>query len=129
MSATKDSAALARGWIEAWQRMDIEWLRATLTDDFVHTSPFGRLEGREHYLEVVVPAASESVLELRINEVMGDGDRAAIWFENRTAEGVVDSCDWVFVENGRIREIRSFYDTVALRELLSPEDQASLGDD
>lgn len=122
------SGALARGWIEAWQRMDLDWLRANLTDDFVHTSPFGRLEGREHYLEVVVPAARKSVLELVIREVMAEDGRAAIWFENRTAEGAVDSCDWVFVEGDGIREIRSFYDTAGLRKLLPEETQQELGD-
>ncbi len=47
------SAELAVGWIEAWIRMDLEWLKERLAPDFVHTSPFGRLEGRDFYLEKV----------------------------------------------------------------------------
>ncbi len=117
---------LAAGWIEAWIRMDLDWLRRHLADGFVHTSPFGRLEGREPYLEAVVPAARASVSELVIQEVLGEDDRAAIWFENRTKNGVVDSCDWVTTQGDTILEIRSFYDSVKLRELLSLEDQASL---
>ena len=117
---------LATGWIEAWIRMDMDWLRRHLAPDFVHTSPFGRFEDRESYLAAVEPAARKSVAELVIREVIADGDRAAIWFENRTEAGAVDSCDWVRVENGVIREIRSFYDSVKVREALSAEDQESL---
>ena len=122
------SADLARLWIESWIRMDIDWLRRHLAPDFVHTSPFGRLEGREHYLETVEPLARKSVSELVIHEVIADGDRAAIRFENRTPSGVVDSVDWIWGANGVIKEIRSFYDTTRIREVLSSEEQDELGD-
>ena len=52
-----DSAGLARGWIEAWISMDIDWLR---------------------------------------------------------------------IENGTIREVRSFYDTSRIREVLSESEQRML---
>ena len=42
----KDNAAqLAQGWIEAWINQDFDWLHTRLAEDFIHTSPFGRLEG------------------------------------------------------------------------------------
>lgn len=127
MTTSERSAELARGWIEAWIRMDMEWLRERLAPDFVHTSPFGRLEGRDPYLETVEPMARKSVQELVIRDVIASGNQAAIWFENRTPKGVVDSCDWVRIENDRIQEIRSFYDSAAVREVLSPSEQESLG--
>jgi hypothetical protein len=34
--------------------------------------------------------------------------------------GIVESCDWVPVENGVINEIRSFYDSARIREVLVP---------
>ena len=123
---SEQSGELARGWIEAWIRMDLDWLREHLAEDFVHTSPFGRFEDRESYLAAVEPMARKSVVELRVVEVIASGDQAAVRFENRTAAGVVESCDWVRVENGVIREIRSFYDSVKIRELLSPGEQESL---
>ena len=107
-------------------KLDMLWLRERLAADFVHTSPFGRLEGREAYLAAVEPLARKSVRELRIIDVVGDGDSAAIWFENRTTNGVVPSCDWLRAKHGTIVEIRSFYDASAIREVLSSEDQGSL---
>jgi ketosteroid isomerase-like protein len=126
MTTSERSAKLARGWIEAWIRMDLEWLRRHLAEDFVHVSPFGRFEDRESYLAAVEPMARKSVVELVIKEVVATGDQAAIRFENRTPKGIVESCDWIRVENDRIKEIRSFYDSATIRDVLSPDDQESL---
>lgn len=123
----ESTTKLATGWIEAWIRMDMDWLRSRLAPDFVHTSPFGRLEGREYYLDNVEPMARKSVQELRIIDVIADGNKAAVWFENHTPGGVIPSCDWVRVENGMIMEIQSFYDTTKVREVLSPDEQQLMG--
>lgn len=120
------SAELAVGWIEAWIKMDMEWLRRRLAPDFVHISPFGRFEDRESYLAAVEPMARKSVVELTIRDVIASGNQAAVRFENRTPKGVVESCDWIRVENDQIKEIRSFYDSAVIREVLSPSDQESL---
>lgn len=120
------SAELAELWIEAWIEMDMEWLREWLAPDFVHVSPFGRFEDRDTYLAAVEPMARKSVMELVVKDVIASGDRAVVRFENRTPNGVVETCDWVRVENDRIQEIRSFYDSVKIREVLSPDDQESL---
>lgn len=120
------SGELATGWIEAWKRMDMDWLRRHLAPDFVHVSPFGRFDDRDTYLAAIEPLARKSVAELRILDVIASGNQAAIRFENRTPAGAVDTCDWVRVEGDTIKEIRSFYDTVKVREVLSPEEQDSL---
>ena len=120
------SAELATRWIEAWIKMDMQWLRRRLAPDFVHVSPFGRLEGRDSYLATVEPMARKSVMELKVREVIASGNQAAVWFENRTPEGVVETCDWIRVENDLIQEIRSFYDSAPVREVLSPAEQETL---
>jgi ketosteroid isomerase-like protein len=121
------SAELAVRWIEAWVEMDMEWLRQRLAPDFVHVSPFGRLEGRESYLATVEPMARKSVVELTVKDVIASGNQAVVRFENRTPNGVVESCDWIRVENDLIQEVRSFYDSAMIREVLSPGEQESLG--
>jgi len=44
----------------------------------------------------------------------------------KNPKGVVESCDWVRVENDLIKQIRSFYDSALIREVLSPAEQDSL---
>jgi ketosteroid isomerase-like protein len=121
------SAELAAGWIEAWIRMDMAWLHRHLAPDFVHVSPFGRLEGRDAYLAAVEPMARKSVMTLTIKDVIASGNQAVVRFENTTPNGVVDTCDWVRIENGAIKEIRSFYDSGLVRKTLSDSEQETLG--
>ena len=123
---TENAETLAVGWIEAWIRMDLDWLRRHLAPDFVHVSPFGRFDDRESYLAAVEPMARKSVAELRILDVVGRGDKAVIRFENVTPKGGVETCDWVRVDGDVIREIRSFYDSARIREVLSPDEQETL---
>ncbi len=123
---SRSARDLAVAWIEAWKRKDMEAVADLLAPDFVHVSPFGRLEGRETYLATVEPLARRSVLELSIVDAVGEEDRAAIWFENRTPGGAIPTCDWIRIEGGRIREVRSFYDPAAVRESLTPEAQREL---
>ncbi len=111
------TAELAAGWFDAWRRYDMDWLRRNLAPDFVHTSPFGSFEGRESYLDTVEPMARKSVAEIVVLETIVSGSTAAVRFENRTPRGVVETVDWIRVEEGRIQEIRSFYDATLIREI------------
>lgn len=109
-----------------WIRMDMDWPRQILSSDCVHVSPIGRLEGRDHYLAVVEPMARRSVVELKILDVVATGNQAAVRFEIRTRNEVVESSDWVRIENHQIREIRSFYDNATNCETLLSADPATL---
>lgn len=99
---------LARQWIEVWDGGDPTTL--PLADDFVHESPFGRLEGREPYLDVVRPLAEQNVVSLHVRDVLSEGDRACVAFDMDTPTGPVACCDWVRVSGGRILSVHSYYD-------------------
>lgn len=120
------AAQLAAGWFEAWRTYDMEWLRRHLAPDFVHVSPFGRFDEREAYLAAVEPMARKSVAELVILETITRGDVAVVRYENRTPNGAVEVCEWIRFAGDVIREIRAYYDSAAIRELLSADEQASL---
>ena len=68
--------SLARTWLRAWDTGDLSLLR--LAPDFVHTSPFGRIEGAEEYLRIVEPMSRKSVVGTAVKDVIGGEDRAAI---------------------------------------------------
>ncbi len=87
MTMRERSAELAVGWIEAWIKMDMEWLRQRLAPDFVHVSPLGRFEDRESYLAAVEPMARKSVVKLTVKDVVASGNQAAVRFENRIPKG------------------------------------------
>lgn len=120
---SESPAAMARTWLRAWDTHDLSLLR--LAPDFVHTSPFGRIEGAEEYLRIVEPMSRRSVRRIRVKDVIEAGDRAAITYELETPAGNVDACDWVYVQDGLIREVNSYYDSVTNRAALAGDEGTS----
>lgn len=113
MDDAQSALNLATIWIERWNEGAPDSI--PLAEDFAHTSPFGRVEGREKYLEWVKPLAAKNVTELRILRTLSSGNEAVIHFEMETPNGPVQVCDWVVVADGEIKEIHSFYDATELR--------------
>lgn len=105
----KQARTLARDWIEAWDRGNPSAL--PLADDFVHVSPFGRLEGRQTYLGIVEPMAAENVAALQIQDVVAEDDQACVRFTMETPNGPIECCDWVAVSEGKIVSVHSYYDS------------------
>ena len=112
-------ADLARTWLRAWDTGDLSLLR--LDPSFVHTSPFGRIEGAAEYLRIVEPMARKSVRGIKVKDVIEGVGKAAVTYELETPKGVVEACDWVYVAHGRIREVNSYYDSVTNRAALETE--------
>lgn len=78
-------------------------------------------DDREEYLRIVEPMSRKSVVGITVKDVIEGERRAAIAYELETTVGTVEACDWVFVENGLIREVNAYYDSVTNRAAL--EDQ------
>ena len=110
---------LARLWIECWNRGEPDAI--PLSEDFVHTSPFGRVEGKQKYLEWVKPLAAKNVADLKVLRTVGGDDEACVIFDMRTPSGMIPCCDWVRVKDGLIQEIHSFYDATELRATPIPD--------
>lgn len=118
MAGKDDAETLARVWIESWRDGTPE--RIPLAQDFTHTSPLGRMKGREAYLDWVKPLAAQNVRQLEIRRILASGREAAVHFEMQTPQGAVEVCDWIVVRDGEITEIHSFFDATVLREGAEP---------
>ena len=92
------------GWFDAFRERDISKLH--LAEDFVHTSPFGEIRGRQAYLDLVAayPEAFFSPI-IEILDVFESEDKFAVRY-------LVDgnpACDCIYVENELISKIYSYY--------------------
>ena len=113
MNDPDSAGTLARVWIERWNEGAPDLI--PLSEDFTHTSPFGRVKGRQTYLDWVKPMAARNVTRLRVLRTLSSSNEAAIHFEMHTPKGLIQVCDWIVVEDGQITEIHSFYDATELR--------------
>ena len=95
---------LVDNWFDAFREKDISKLE--LAEDFVHTSPFGVIKGRQTYLDMVKenPEAFFSPV-LQILDVIEDGDKFAV----RYLVNDNPACDCIYVRDGLISEIYSYY--------------------
>lgn len=109
-----DAETLARTWIERWNEGTPDLI--PLAENFTHTSPYGRVQGRQRYLDWVKPMAARNVTQLTILRTLSNSNQAVIHFEMQTPKGPIQVCDWVVVEDCQIAEIHSFYDATELRK-------------
>lgn len=98
------SVELVDTWFAAFRVRDLSMTH--LAEDFIHTSPFGEIHGRETYLDLVKEnqeAFFSPVIE--ILDIIDGGDRFA-------ARYLVDgnpACDCIYVRDGLITKIYSYY--------------------
>ena len=98
------SRKLVDSWFDAFRKRDITLLQ--LAEDFVHTSPFGEIKGRQVYLDLV--RENEEAFfspTLEILDVIGDGEKFAVrYLVNKNP-----ACDCIYVQDGQISKIYSYY--------------------
>lgn len=103
---------MTRQWILVWNDGDPATL--PLAEDFQHTSPYGRLEGRAHYLEVVVPMARENVAKLTIEDVLVSGNQSVVRYRVANPSGeTMPACDWLTFKDGKLARVWSYYERPA----------------
>lgn len=100
------SKKLVEAWFGAFREKDISKLESTLAEEFVHTSPYGEIKGRQAYLDLV-RENSEAFFSptIQILDVFESGDKSAVRY-------LVDSnpaCDCIYGRNGQISKIYSYY--------------------
>jgi len=98
------SKKLVEAWFDAFRDKDISKLK--LAEDFVHTSPYGEIKGRQVYLDMV-RENSEAFFSPTIKtlDVFECGDKFAVRY-------LVDgnpACDCFYIQNGQISKIYSYY--------------------
>lgn len=98
------SRQVVDSWFDAFRKKDISLLK--LAEDFVHTSPFGEIKGRDAYL-AIVQENPEAFFRptIEVVDILEDGHKFAVRY-------LLDgnpSCDCIYVRNGQIAEIYSYY--------------------
>ena len=99
-----------QSWISCWQTGNIEAL--PIADDFKHTSPFGTIESKKRYLEIVEKNKKDFLGNtLTIIKHINEGDNVCVQFEQKNMSTGLNMtvCEWYSLKGDHIQEIRSFY--------------------
>ncbi len=98
-------------WFACWNSGNIENL--PITDDFRHTSPFGTIETKARYMDIVRKNRDTFLgNQLEVLKQIVDGNHVCVQFrQTREDDRKFDMpvCEWYRLEGDRIKEIESFY--------------------
>lgn len=110
-----DRESLVRSWFAKWESGDFENL--PLTEDFRHTSPFGTVEGKAAYMQLV-EANRDKFLGYRftLHDGIYEADRACVRYTGVQGDFSLDVSEWYYFEGELIREIVAYYHIGEVRE-------------
>ena len=99
---------LVATWFEFWTTGNFEDL--PLAEDFTHSSPYGKVEGKEAYLNLA-RANKEAFTgnTFHIHETIFDEYRGCIRYTMKSPTGALEVSEWIYETNGLISKIIAYY--------------------
>lgn len=99
---------LTKTWFDRWENGD--FYNLPISENFKHTSPYGTINGKKEYLELV-EANTDKFLGHRfeIQDTMFDKRKACIRYTAVQGDFRLDVTEWHFVKDGLIDEIIAYY--------------------
>ena len=97
-------------WFSCWRNGNVEDL--PIADDFIHTSPFGTIESKSRYMEIVLKNKKDFLgNSLNVTRQIREGNQVCVQFEQKNENTGLEMvvCEWYHIEGSQIKEIRSFY--------------------
>lgn len=109
------SKELIKSWFEKWELG--EFLNLPLAEHFKHTSPFGTIEGKEEYINLV-RANKDKFLgyKFEILDATYEIDKGCIRYKAIQGDFSLDVSEWHYIENDLIKEIVAYYHIGEIRE-------------
>lgn len=107
---------LIHTWFKKWDEGD--FLNLPITDDFQHTSPFGTVDGKKAYLNLVEANRDKFLgYEFIIHDELYETNKACVRYTGSQGEDFkLDVSEWYYVEDGLIKEIVAYYHIGDIRE-------------
>ncbi len=110
-----DTKNVVSGWFEKWEEGD--FLNLSIAEDFKHTSPFGTINGKKAYLDLV-KANKDKFLGHRfeIHDALYESNRACVRYTAIQGDFKLDVSEWHYVRDNMITEIVAYYHIGEIRE-------------
>ena len=95
-------------WFEKWAVGDIDNL--PITNDFIHTSPYGTITGKQAYLELV-NANQDKFLNHRfeIHETISEKHKTCVRYTAIQEEFRLEVTEWHYIRDNHIHKIIAYY--------------------
>jgi len=104
-----ETKALVKKWFKKWDEGD--FLNLPISENFKHTSPFGTINGKKAYIDLVKQNEDKFlgyVFEIH-DELYGDSNGCVRYTAKQGDDFELDVSEWYYVRNGLIEEIVAYY--------------------
>ena len=103
-----ETRQLIKSWFDKWESGD--FLNLPVSDSFKHTSPYGVIEGKEAYINLV-EANKDKFLGHRfdIHDALYQDNRACVRYTGIKEDFKLDVSEWYIIKDGLIDEIIAYY--------------------
>ena len=111
-----DSEAIVKDWFQKWQRGD--YLNLPVAETFKHTSPFGTIDGRKEYLDLIRNNEDKFLgYSFDIHDGLYESERACVRYTARQGKHfTLDVSEWYYLKEDLIEEIVSYYHIGEIRQ-------------
>lgn len=109
------SKVLVQKWFQCWN--DGTFLNIPVSKDFIHTSPFGSINGKEEYLKVVEENRDKFLgYQFEIHDSLYEENKACVRYTGTQGDFSLDVSEWYYIKDNLIAEIIAYYHIGEIRE-------------
>lgn len=110
-----DPKALIHDWFQKWKTGDFSQL--PISEDFIHTSPFGTINGKQEYLNLVRSNKDKFLgYDFVIHNEIYDSFKACIRYTAIQGDFNLDVSEWHFFKNNLIQKVIAYYHIGEIRD-------------
>ncbi len=99
---------LVRLWFEKWESGD--FLDLPITEDFKHTSPFGTIDGRQKYIDLVKANRDKFLgYHFHIHDEIYAGRKGCVRYTANQGDFRLEVSEWYIMGENALAEIIAYY--------------------
>ena len=104
-----DSKDLVKRWFEKWNKGD--YLNLPISENFKHISPFGTINGKQKYLELVKENEDKFLGQtFEIQDALYDRDKACVRYTAKQGSDFsLEVSEWYYIKDNLIEKIVAYY--------------------
>lgn len=103
-------------WFDKWDNGD--YMNLPISENFKHTSPFGTIDGKKTYLNLVKENEDKFLGQsFDIHDAIYEKDKACVRYTAKQGKDFsLDVSEWYYVKNNLIEKIVAYYHIGEIRE-------------
>ena len=105
-----ESKYLTDLWFQYWAAG--KFLELPISDQFQHVSPYGKIESKKAYLDLVRENRDLFLgNKIELKDAVYLSDKAVVRYTMTSPTHSMEVSEWIYIEDGAIKSIYAYYDT------------------